>query len=412
MRNPGKYLILVMFGLSVICEPVQAGEVDVLLEKLVEKGVLSPVEASVIKDETVQTVAGKSSELPDWVQKMKLKGDLRIRVQLNKAKNISDERVRGRIRFRLGIVTQVAKTLTVGAGLATGGTDPRSTNDTLDKTFETPDIRLDYAYAEWSPSQVDGLSLVAGKFPRKKYLWNTTDLLWDGDINPEGGSVLYKKELADNVNGFASGGVWIMDDLNDLSASGAETDPFLVYLQTGLGYKKDIYDAKFAVTKYAFNGVSGASFTHSADSNTLDGADKLIYDYDSIGTSSEFGIKEPFDLPVERLALFADTIFNYSADTDEDFGFAFGLKFGDKSVSKPGSWQFKYIKAKLERDAWLDTFPDSDRFDGMTNVKSHEFVLSYALMKNVVLGLDYYYSTELSGTDEQHVGQFDVVMKF
>ena len=64
--------------------PVLAGEVDVLLETLVEKGILTAMEASIIKDETKQRVTkeieeGKSYSVPTWVQKTLGKGDFRLR---------------------------------------------------------------------------------------------------------------------------------------------------------------------------------------------------------------------------------------------------------------------------------------------------------------------------------------------
>ena len=61
------------------------------------------------------------------------------------------ERDRARIRFRLGAETKVNDQTKVLFGLATGGTDPRSTNQTLENSFELKDIRLDYVYAEYAP---------------------------------------------------------------------------------------------------------------------------------------------------------------------------------------------------------------------------------------------------------------------
>ena len=62
-----------------ICGNAIAGEIDILVDKLVEKGILTPVEAQIVLDETKQEVAneiaqGKSYAVPSWVQKMKFKG--------------------------------------------------------------------------------------------------------------------------------------------------------------------------------------------------------------------------------------------------------------------------------------------------------------------------------------------------
>jgi len=66
----------------------------------------------------------------------------------------------------------------VGFGLATGGDDPRSTNQTLEAAFSTPDLRLDYAYALFRP--VKEILFWGGKYSGiKKALWRPTDLLWE-----------------------------------------------------------------------------------------------------------------------------------------------------------------------------------------------------------------------------------------
>ncbi len=161
-----------------------AGEVDILVNKLVEKGVLTAGEAQEIITETkeearLQLAKGESPSVPSWVQKIKVSGDLRNRYQWEQKKNAAGTEYskgnRDRVRFRLGVDAEVNDKVTVGAGLATGSDDPRSTNQTLYDAFQTPDIRLDYAYGEYKPYAWS--SVVMGKFKRKAYLWEPSDLL-------------------------------------------------------------------------------------------------------------------------------------------------------------------------------------------------------------------------------------------
>ncbi len=79
-----------------------------------------------------------------------------------------------------------------------------------------------------------------------------------------------------------------------------------------------------------------------------------------------------------------------------------------KKVKKKGGWLFKYMFRRLERDAWLDVFPDSDSFGGKTDVQGHELVLEYGLTDGVVLGLDYYRMKRISHDDDQNVLQIDL----
>jgi hypothetical protein len=410
MRKKAGRAIAVLCAVLAMSGASFAGEVDVLVNKLVDKGVLTPLEAQIVLDETKNEVAkevaqGKSTVLPAWVQKMKVKGDLRLRYQWNKRK-ASEERHRGRYRFRLGVETKVVDQLKVGFGLATGGDDPRSTNQTMANTFDTPDIRLDYAFAEYEATP--WLTLTGGKFPRKPVLWQPSDLLWDSDINPEGGAAVIQKSLGSDVDGFLNTGLFVLDE-----ASSDTSDPLMAFVQSGLKWKvSDGVSLKAAVAYYGFDGIKGASLDNAAGTNSADSAGNLMYGYNAVNPSMELGFKEPFDGLVPYAALFGDYVYNADPD-DHNQGYLIGLKFGDKSVKKKGQWQFKYLYRRLERDAWLDTFPDSDSYDGGTDVKGHEVIFQYALNKNVVLGFDYYFTERiLSSARPENLLQVDLQLKF
>lgn len=359
------------------------------------------------KESLISEIAA-ATEKTKWAEKIKLKGDLRLRRQYS---DYSDDdaadpesRVRYRYRFRLGAEGKVNDQFKVGAGFASGGADPRSTNETLDNTFETKDTRLDYAFVEYTP--VDYASIVAGKFKRKNYLWAPTDLLWDGDINPEGMSVKFKNKSSAGET-YLSGGVWILDEY-----SGTKDDPMLSYAQLGHKFKSGNMFGNVAGTMYRFKDIEGGpAVDHNAGTNTLV-AGNYVNDYDSLGLSAELGTTA---FAGKMFSVFGDYIKN--SDGDDDTGYAVGFKFGDKKVKDRNQWQFKYIYADLERDAWLDAFPDSDRFGGLTGVKGNEFVLKYGLHKNVVFAVDYYDTEQdISGfaddNDKEKVLQTDLIFKF
>lgn len=112
-----------------------AGEVSVLLEKLVDKGILSFNEAKIIEQETKTQVSKdlvqkNSYALPEWVQSIKLKGDARLRYQYEEKDVSAGSRSRARTRFRLGMEMNPVKNTIVNVGFSSGGTDPRATNAT------------------------------------------------------------------------------------------------------------------------------------------------------------------------------------------------------------------------------------------------------------------------------------------
>lgn len=89
-----------------------------------------------------------------WVKHIKFKGDLRLRYQFEEKDTTSsaitttDERIRGRIRFRLGLKAKVDKKWKVCTAIATGSADPRSTNQTFQDNFSTKSIQLDYVQSQ------------------------------------------------------------------------------------------------------------------------------------------------------------------------------------------------------------------------------------------------------------------------
>ncbi len=416
-----KIVVVFMAALGLMfCTPgmSHAGEVSVLLEKLVDKGILTPNEAKIIEQETKTQVSKdlvqkNSYSLPDWVQSMKLKGDARLRYQYEKKDGDAGSRNRARTRFRMGLDFNPIKNVTVGAGLSGGTTDPRSTNDTWQNTFERPDVRLDYASIEYAAAP--WAQLVGGKFIFKDYLWQTTDMLWDTDINPYGFSAHLSHSIADDVEGFLNAGWWLIDE-NGISKN---QDPNLFYAQGGAGYMGEKLDAKFAGTWYVFNGVKGYDLDNELNTNSQVGgvADAgLKYDYDSFALDAEFGVSNilgglPYGID-ERIAVYGNFIVNPDP-SEQNIGWAAGFNFGNKKVNAAKQWQMKYQYVYLGKDAFPDTFPDSDRYGGRTDVKSHEVIFNIGLMKNVTFGVDYYMSNRIKATSNtEHVVQGDLVVKF
>jgi len=415
MNKLNVFLAAVMFMAAV---PVQAAttEVDALIEKLVSKGVLNKEEAREIKREIVDDSKALQDDrikqnTPEWVQNTKLKGDMRVRYQYERRQNDTESRSRGRLRYRLGIENKVNDQWKVGAGLASsevGSTvdDARSTNTTFTDGFRRADIRLDAAFAEYQPAPWG--KAITGRFVKTDYLWTPTDMLWDTDINPTGASFHLEKKQSDNFTAFLNSGVWVIDE----NGKTDRTDPFLFYGQGGLKNKMGSMDTQLAATYYGFNGVKGVALDGTSSTNTLSGG-VLTNDYDSINPSAEIGFKRPLGLDsIERLAFFGDFIHNFDPEADEN-GWATGVKFGDAKVVGKNQWQIKYQFTNLGKDAFPDTYPDSDRLGGITDVRGHEWIMEYGLSKNVTLALDYYQDDRLSAaSNRQRLVQADVNLKF
>ncbi|MBN1520997.1 MAG: putative porin, partial [Candidatus Aureabacteria bacterium] len=339
----------------------------------------------------------------DFYENTKFKGDLRLRYQTQEETD-KETRSRERIRFRFGFETEITEQLKVVAGLASGGDDPRSTNETMDDNFSTKGIALDLAYFEWKPS--DPVKLTLGKFGKpSNYLTLAKDLLFDGDINFEGQHIWLGGEVAPDVEIYAQGGIFWLDEY-----SSTEDDPFMFPIQAGISGKADAIKYKLAVAYYSFTNLEGNSFYEGGGTNTVDDDEGLVYDYNSYGLTGviEYGFAGG-DGKDYMFKVGGEYIKN--DDVSED-GYLILAAIGSKKIKDPGTWQVAVNYRELEKDAWLDIFPDSDAFSGKTDIKGYEFIVEYAVAKNVILGLDYYDIQRISSDKDQQVLQLDCVIKF
>lgn len=441
--------ILVMSLCFAGADYARASRVDVLINKLVDKGILSKSEAKELigqmvkeaerekkKVEEVATAAakataGKSSiKLPGWVDKLTFKGDLRLRYQGHETEpanpaNKATHRSRGRYRLRLGMDAQINPQWKVGTRLASGALgDPRSTNETMGDAFDMDPVTIDRAYASYKPFK--WVELTGGKI--KNPIWKTKDLLWDGDINPEGVAAKFKYKPMDNLEVFATPAFLLLTE-----AGGSTDDATVSLLQAGLKWKfaKNMY-LKFAPTYYATDNMQQQAvggLTGSAGTNTADTLGNHLFEYNSVAGDIELAF-DKVSGPVPFVALFGQYVVSNADDAkrlaatgaqvndDYNTGYLAGIKFGHKKVKGFGQWQAKFNVRELEMDAWPDFLSDSDFYGGATNAEGWEAELAFGLHKNVTLGLDYYktkllYTAPGALSDrEQDLLQVDLVIKY
>lgn len=416
-------LMCVIIGVNIS----QAGEIDLLLEKLVDKGVLSGAEAQQIKIETQENVkkeiaAGKFSSLPAWVQNIKLKGDLRLRYQNQHEKNdnnIQKDVNIGRVRMRLGLESKINDKILAGIGIATGSGDPRSTNISFGDYNSKKQIVLDYAYGKYMP--FSWFNLVGGKMLPGDVFWEPTDLIWDTDITPEGIVAGFSKALNPKATVFMNGGFLVVQT-DSTSTSGASA--FLI--QPGANYKfNDTYSLKGAVSFTSFDVKDQVPSNYDKGYNTKYNSTSVTtgnyaYNYAMLNPALEFKVMQPFKLfgiNPESLKFFGEYVKNMDV-SKKNTGFSSGFQLGNEKIEKWGDWQLRYVYAMLGKDAVLDILPDSDRYSGKTGIRSHEVSLNYGLGKNVSLGFDVYRSWGINGINSggraqpETLAQVDFNMKF
>lgn len=305
--------------------------------------------------------------------RLSLSGDMRVRYESNFGVAGARDRDRGVLRARLRAAYAVNDWLTVGGQLATGDPDdPNSTDMTLSNFDDDLQVSLDQAYIRLTPGD---LQVHLGKIPQP---FMRTELVWDGDVSPQGASAAYTADLG-GVKVKASGLYFMVDE------SVAGPDSRMIGGQLSMQTPSAPIQAELAVGyfDYALRNVAGGD-AGDFRSNLFAGG-RYLSDFnllDVIAALTWNGLGEKW--PVR---LVGDYVHNYGAVTDADTGFGVDLLFG--RASKPGDWRFTYGYAEAETDAVLAAFSHDNTNIG-TNYMQHTLAIDFVPKHNLVLNATYY----------------------
>lgn len=265
-----------------------------------------------------------AGEMPGWLTGWKAKGDLRIRYEgFDYDQTGKDNRHRGRFRFRLGAEKKLNDKLTVNFRIATGSGDPTSTNQTFDNTFSGKDLVLDRAFFTYNTGD---WTWGAGKFANP---FNTTDMVWDSDVNPEGAYGSYSKGLF-----YLNFGGMVVEE------ESSSSDINLGAFQAGVSTKGSVQ----------FNG--SASYYVYEGGVIINGKDEAYSFFDLLGTVKFKDAPIPMKLSLN----FAQN--TTSGIGDEDTAYAGYFQLGD--TKKPGDWAFRAKYAEIETNSVYALLNDSD----------------------------------------------------
>lgn len=334
-----------------------------------------------------------------WAETIKWQGDFRYRYE-DIQQDGRDDRDRNRIRARAALIAKPSDTTEVGLGMATGGDDPVSTNQTLGGGGSTKDLRLDLAYLTWTG--IENTALTFGKFKNPYFVEQKNGLIWDGDFRPEGGALQWAGDMffanasysfieSDSNNkddgfwGVQVGANFPLGDSVKLTASAG-------YLDFPTAGRPAIYDDSFF-----------------GNSSVVVGGEE-VYEYDYKVYMASLGVGfSLFDTP---FILFGDYANNDDAD-DLEQGYVAGVKIG--KAKKKGSWQFQYQYEKLEADATLGLVTDSDFMGGGTDGEGSKFSAKYMLNDSWYLGATYFdgnRGVDLGNDDDYQRLQLDTGIKY
>lgn len=339
-----------------------------------------------------------SSAILDWIDKntgVHLKLKSRLQHEERKGKE-----PRTRFRYSVSAGGEIRPLemdgfhLKTGLGISTLGGN-RSENLSAEETFQKFPFALDNAYVECGYE--DWVTFSAGKLAGSP-IKLSSNLIWDADLRPEGIVLGSNMKFGVFSLGLVSA-LYVLDEYSD-----SKDDPFMMAWQVQLGIETKRFSLSLSPSVFKFLNIEGNALEYPSggDTNLKDGDGNLFYGIGALTGSlkMQFTLDSTFK---KRVALFADTVWNFEAEKD-NFGVLGGVKLE--------LWIFKieYMLWLIQQNAWTDSLTDSDRDNGGgTKNWGMEWILKANIIGPLWAGLDVYKIFPL-GKDEKGevLVQFDL----
>lgn len=342
---------------------------------------------STIVLKTEKTLSPPESEKKkDFIKSAEFAGDFRYRHQSVK-QGLNQSRPVNRIMFRAVHVITLQEDLKMTYRLMTG-TSNNSGNNTLgdSKSPGAPRqaIGLDQAFVTYAP--IKQLNLFIGKQPQFFTTAGKNQVLLDRDIALEGIGAQSKFKAFDEKVDFNlnAGTFWIREKYDDTFGEDL-TDSFLNTAQIIISTKQNDFKLTAGYGIFSYTSVKDDKPTSflvgatNAKGNTLDLLGNYQWQYELIQNMVEIKWNHK-DL---EIALFAESLENTSADF-ANHAMITGASVGWKQLI------ISLLNQKIESDAVMAMYTDSDFSDGQTNSEGTILSFSYKLNENASLSYSEY----------------------
>ncbi len=421
-------------ALAALVPRAHAQSSDALIDKLVDKGILTADEAKDLRDQAdndFKTAFSAKTGMPDWVTGYKISGDVRGRADHFSMDNRGDynpsgttpyatDRLRFRYRVRLGLTVNMLDNMEAGLRLASADAkfgssgNPLSANSTMQDNFSKKMVYVDAAYGKWTALN-SGNWLLATTIGKMDNPFQFTPMVFDPDITPEGAAVTGVYTINDKHSLAFVGAAFVLDEEQN-----STHDPFMYGGQILWNAK---WSQKWTTTAGvgAFQIVNPEQLGTSFVPNINQGNTR--YPQTILNTPVPGGGNL---LKYNYTPIIADASVTYTADTFPFYNGTFPIKFAGEFINNPGApkantaywlgitfgksgtkktWDLTYRYEYLEADAWYDQLVDDDNgafygnssylgfssassvaspgwFAG-TNIKGHMIKFNYSLTDSV-----------------------------
>lgn len=435
-----------------------AGQSKAIRVQYVPEHVKNEMRAEIEQDvmKKLNYKAGERLGIPEWIDRIEWTGALRLRYQqdmfgdsnaipgsLNNevqnmvVNNSTEDRERQRVRAFFGANIHINDWLDGGIRFTTGMLQtPVTPNQTEGFSQGKFVFGLDRAFLEAKP--YDWLTLTGGRFANPFFTGNQvfgTDLLWDPDLAFDGFVARANPAINRHWKLFSSVGAFPIEEVESSNTNKAG-DKWLYAAQGGIEWTaSNDSKVKLGVAYYDFKNVEGqrnpvndslkyagtvplwrqkGNHTFSINDGTTNGA--LCGSTNGLcGLASQFQLINftgEVDLAVfdpVHVILHGAYVQNIGFDEKEiqrrtgntyrkeNEGYELSLMVGHPMIKKLHDWQVFGGYRRLEADAMLDGFTDSNFRLGGTDAKGFYVGAQYGVGKNAWLSSRYVSADEISG---------------
>ena len=364
-------------------------------QKAIGQATQKQVEQTAEETKTATAEAKKAVELPDWLKRTTVFGDVRYRHegfyhQPHKEKQVIGARNRERIRARLGVKVAFSDEISATIRGATGDPNsPVSYNETLTGGFTRKHFNLDWAFLTFTPGASFGIrpgiaSITAGKFPNP--IFRVGQLVFDDDLAPEGTSetfALLSQPMGalDQVKVHAL--QWTFNEVSngeDGWMFGGQVNPSMHFgnlqLEAGLGHYWWLNADQIA---QALNTNTALINTNLLTTQTV-GGKTTVTGYQGAFNQSNATLAAtwPNLIGTQPLKAFTDYIYNWEAATDDAHGVMAGLTLGQTKTR--GDWSVTGYWEHIGQEATISSFNYDDFGTGGTNLEGPVAEINYQLL--------------------------------
>ncbi|MFN7138654.1 MAG: putative porin [Limisphaerales bacterium] len=410
LRNSVVALAAILLVGNSHCE---AQSSDALINKLIEKGILTSQEAKELReqaDQDFKEAYSARSGMPEWVSALKFNGDLRLRYEnIHVDDPTFPDRNRFRYRLRFGATASLTDNFEIGLRLISGETargnfstlNPISGNATLGDNASKKLIGIDLAYVQWEPIESSdwNLTLSGGKIRNP---FTSSEMLFDNDYTPEGLSQQLSYQLNKEHTLQLNLGQFILDELAETS-----NDPYLLGAQVRWDAEwSSRWNSSLGLAAFSIQGqesLTSANVPDQNSGNTRRADGSLVREFHPVyGDVSVTHSLESFPLyngsfPIKFLG---DVIYNPGSPT-ENMAYSIGATFG--RANKRRTWELSYRWLYQEADSWYEELVNSDLaafyqvapvggrrgLGSGTNIRGHVIRGAYAPMDYLTLRITY-----------------------